>query len=53
MLTCAYNSFLQKHYQMEVSIVKKSRKPTRTNLTVLNQICKLIPPYLIPKLARE
>ncbi len=38
---------------MEVRIVKKSRKPTKTNLSVLDQICKLIPGHLVSKLARE
>jgi hypothetical protein len=53
MLACVYNAFLQKHHQMEVRIVKNSRKPTKTNLSVLNQICKLIPGHLVSKLARE
>jgi hypothetical protein len=53
MLACVYNAFLQKHHQMEVRIVKKSRKPTKTNLSVLEQICKLIPGHLVAKLARE
>lgn len=53
MLTCVYNAILQKHYPMEVRIVKKARKPTKTNLSLLDQICKLIPGYLVPKLARE
>jgi hypothetical protein len=35
MLACVYNAFLQKHHQMEVRIVKKSRKPTKTNLSVV------------------
>lgn len=30
-----------------------SRKPTCTNLSVLAQVCNLIPAYLVPKLARE
>ena len=53
MLACVYNAFLQKHHQMEVRIVKKPRKPTKTNLSVLEQICKLIPGHLVAKLARE
>lgn len=53
MLTCVYNVFLQKHNQMEVRTVKMSRKPTKTNLSVLNQLCKLIPAYLVPKLATQ
>jgi hypothetical protein len=38
---------------MEVRIVKYSRKPTKANLSVLDQICKLIPGHLVSKLARE
>lgn len=30
-----------------------TRKPTRTNLSVLAQLCNLIPGFLTPKLARE
>ena len=30
-----------------------TRKPTRTNLTVLGQLCNLIPGFLTPKLARR
>ena len=30
-----------------------TRKPTRTNLSVLAQLCKLIPGHLVSKLARE
>ena len=30
-----------------------TRKPTRTNLSVLAQLCKLIPPYLVSKVARQ
>lgn len=30
-----------------------SRKPTRTNLSVLAQLCNLIPPYLVSKVARQ
>ncbi len=32
---------------------KHTRKPTRTNLSVLAQVCNLIPAFLTPKLARE
>jgi hypothetical protein len=32
---------------------RHSRKPTRTNLSVLAQLCNLIPGFLTPKLARE
>jgi len=51
MLTCVYNTFLQKLYQMEDRIVKKSRKSTKSSLSVLRQMCNLIPAYLVPKLA--
>ena len=30
-----------------------SHKPTRCKYAILKQICELIPPYLVPKLARE
>ncbi|MCP5120122.1 MAG: DUF4372 domain-containing protein, partial [bacterium] len=30
-----------------------ARKPTRTNLSVLAQLCKLIPGHLVSKVARE
>ena len=30
-----------------------ARKPTRTNLSVLAQLCNLIPPFLVPKIAWE
>ena len=30
-----------------------TRKPTRTNLSVLGQLCNLIPPFLVPKIARQ
>jgi hypothetical protein len=30
-----------------------TRKPTRTNLSVLAQLCNLIPPYLVSKTARK
>ncbi len=53
MLTCVYNAILQKLYQMEARIVKKSRKSTKTSLSVLDQTCKLIPPYLVSKLAHQ
>jgi hypothetical protein len=32
---------------------KKHINPTRSKLTVLRQLCNLIPPHLVPKLARE
>jgi len=31
----------------------KSRKPTRSNLSVLAQVCKLIPPHLVSRIARR
>ncbi len=31
--------------------MKKPRKSTRNSLSILHQICKLVPPYLVPKLA--
>ncbi len=30
-----------------------TRKPTKTNLSVISQLCKLIPGFLVPKLARQ
>lgn len=30
-----------------------ARKPTRTNLSVLAQLCNLIPAFLVPKIARQ
>ena len=30
-----------------------SRKPTRTNLSVLAQLCNLIPAFLVSKIARQ
>ena len=30
-----------------------ARKPTLTNLSVLGQLCNLIPPFLVPKIARQ
>jgi hypothetical protein len=33
--------------------VKKNTKPTASKLSVLRQLCNLIPPHLVPKLARE
>lgn len=30
-----------------------SRKPTRTNLSVLGQLCNLIPAFLVPQVARQ
>ncbi|MFW6303194.1 MAG: DUF4372 domain-containing protein [Candidatus Sumerlaeota bacterium] len=32
---------------------RQARKPTRTNLSVLDQVCNLIPAFLAPKLDRE
>ena len=32
---------------------KHSRKPARTNLSILAQLCNLIPGHLVPKLARQ
>jgi hypothetical protein len=32
---------------------KKNSKPTASELSVLRQLCDLIPPHLVPKLARE
>ncbi len=32
---------------------RRTRKPTRTKLSVLAQVCNLIPAFLTPKLARE
>jgi len=32
---------------------KKPSRPTRHNFSVLRQVCNLIPPFLVPKLARE
>jgi hypothetical protein len=32
---------------------RRTRKPTRTNLSVLAQLCNVIPGFLTPKLARE
>ena len=31
----------------------KKQKPTNSRLTILNQLCNLIPPHLVTKLARE
>ena len=53
MLTCVYNAILQKLYQMEVCIVKYARKSTKTILSVLNQMYKLIPAYVVAKLAHQ
>src|SRR6516225_11395438 len=33
--------------------MKRNTKPTASKLTVLRQLCNLIPPHLVPKLARE
>src|SRR6266404_3088768 len=33
--------------------VMKKQKPTSSRLTILNQLCNLIPPHLVTKLARE
>lgn len=32
---------------------KRTIKPTRSQFSILRQICNLIPPHLVPKLARE
>jgi len=32
---------------------KKPTKPTRSKLPILRQLCNLIPPFLVPKVARE
>lgn len=32
---------------------KKINRPARTSITVLRQLCNLIPNHLVPKLARE
>jgi hypothetical protein len=34
-------------------VIKKNTKPTASKLTVLRQLCNLIPPHLVCKLARE
>jgi hypothetical protein len=34
-------------------VIKKNSKPTASKLSVLGQLCKLIPPHLVCKLARE
>jgi uncharacterized protein DUF4372 len=34
-------------------VIKRNTKPTASKLTVLQQLCNLIPPHLVPKLARE
>jgi hypothetical protein len=34
-------------------VKKRNAKPTASKLTVLRQLCNLIPPHLVPKLARE
>jgi hypothetical protein len=34
-------------------VIKRKTKPTASKFTVLRQLCNLIPPHLIPKLARE
>lgn len=31
----------------------KNQKPAKSKLPVFAQLCKLIPPHLVPKLARE
>ena len=33
--------------------MNKPKAPTGDKLTVLNQLCKYIPPYLVPHLANE
>jgi len=32
---------------------KKQNRPTRNKFTILRQLCNLIPPFLVPKMARE
>jgi hypothetical protein len=32
---------------------QNSNQPNRGQFTVLRQVCQLIPPYLVPKAARE
>jgi hypothetical protein len=34
-------------------VIKRNTKPTGSKLTVLRQLCNLIPPHLVCKLARE
>jgi hypothetical protein len=34
-------------------VKKRNTKPTASKFTVLRQLCNLIPPHLVPKLARE
>src|ERR1700751_2544954 len=34
-------------------VIKKNAKPTASKLSVLGQLCNLIPPHLVSKLARE
>ena len=34
-------------------MIKKQIKPTGNRLTILNQLCNLIPPHLVARLARE
>jgi hypothetical protein len=34
-------------------VIKRKTKPTASKLTVLRQLCNLIPPHLVSKLARE
>jgi Transposase DDE domain/Domain of unknown function (DUF4372) len=34
-------------------VIKKNSKPTASKLSVLGQLCNLIPPHLVSKLARE
>jgi hypothetical protein len=33
--------------------MKNTIKPTASKLNVLRQVCNLIPPHLVPRLARE
>ena len=32
---------------------KRNTKPTASKLSILRQVCNLIPPHLVPKLARD
>jgi hypothetical protein len=34
-------------------VIKRNSKPTASKLSVLRQLCNLIPPQLVPKLARD
>jgi hypothetical protein len=34
-------------------VIKRNTRPSASKLTVLRQLCNLIPPHLVPKLARK